>query len=333
MFKKYSKILAILVGFSTSSIAMAKEEKWQNFLQGVQFELEAKGMDASSFTKAMEGVAAPDVKVGKKLKKQPESVFTFESYRTRMVNANRIKTGQSKLKKYADNFAATEEKYDVSRYVVTSLWGIESVFGAKQGNFKIIPSLATLAYNSHRKDFFRKELINAVKIVNEGHISLDKFTGSWAGAMGQCQFMPSSFYRFGADGNADGKIDIWQEEADVFASASNYLRMSGWRSDMNWGEAVTLTKYLPKIKLSERGLSDPKPLSDWYAMGIAHKYMPPKKWRQETRMARLFMPDGPSERSYLVYENFDVIMKWNRSSYFAFSVLNLADRLAGKKDL
>lgn len=326
------KILAVTLLLSCfSSVSLADD--WQNFKDDIAVKLHQKGLDASIFVEAMEGVREPDMQVKKKLVKQPESTFTFTDYRGRMVSSIRIRDGQTHLRNYADLFGTTEEKYDVSRYVITSLWGIESIFGKKQGQFKIIPSLATLAYQSHRKDFFRRELINAVKIVDEGHINLDQFTGSWAGAMGQCQFMPSSFYLFAADGNGDGKHDIWNDEADVFASTANYLRKSGWRSDMNWGEAVTLTKILPKLELSDRGLSDRKPLSEWYAMGIAHKYLPPEKWRHSNRMARLFMPHGPSQRSYLVYENFDVIMKWNRSSYFAFSVLNLADKLQGKRDL
>lgn len=326
---KKALLLSAFSMISTPSIA----ESWSDFLTGVEAELVQKGMDASIFNTAMEGVKAPNPKVHKKLKKQPESTFTFADYRGRMVSETRIRNGKERIQTFGADLRNTQGKYGIPLEVIVSLWGIESVFGKKQGTFKIIPSLATLAYQSHRKEFFRKELIRAVQIVEEGHIELVNLTGSWAGAMGQCQFMPSSFFTFAADGNGDGRKDIWQTEQDVFASAANYLMKSGWKPGMNWGEAVTLSKILPKIKLSERGLSDPKPLSEWYAMGILHKRVPAKEHRGGGRMARLFMPDGPSGRSYLVYENFDVIMKWNRSSYFAFSVLNLADRLAGRGDL
>ena len=326
------KIALFSITFSILSHSAVADD-WQDFLSGVEDELMQNNLDPAIFKKGMVGVKAPDSEVKTRLKTQPESTYTFADYRGRMVSDTRVKTGKEKLAEFSSVFDDVEAKYGVPRYVIVSLWGIESVFGTKQGNFGIIPSLATLAYQSHRKDFFRDELIKSVRIVAEGHIELENLTGSWAGAMGQCQFMPSSFFLFAQDGNGDGRKDIWQTEADVFASASNYLAKSGWQKDMNWGEAVTLTKFLPKLELSERGLSELKPLSEWYKMGIAHKRTPKKGQGDANRMARLFMPDGPSQRVYLVYENFEVIMKWNRSSYFAFSVLNLADRLAGKADL
>lgn len=320
-------LLSTVLTFSNQS---AFAETFEAFLNDVRSDLKTKDIDVEIFNKAMKGVKAPDKKVDKKLKNQPESKFTFASYLNRLASDIRIKNGLAKKEKHAETLNRIEDEYNLPKEVMLALWGIESAYGELTGGFKIIPSLATLAYDSHRRDFFRSELIKAVKIVDDGHIDLEHLTGSWAGAMGQCQFMPSSFYRFAADGNGDGKKDIWQTEADVFASTANYITKSGWDNNMPWGEAVTLTKILPKIKISSRGLSEVKTLSEWYKLGVAHKTSKNKPKLNGRTKARLFMPDGPSKRSYLVYDNFDVIMKWNYSSYFAFSVLTLADELAGK---
>lgn len=308
-------------------------ESFDVFLKDVRADIVKEGIDATIFDRAMVGVEAPIKKVNEKLKKQPESVFTFTKYLNRLASDLRIKNGMKKKELHQADLLRIEKEYDLPQEVMLSLWGVESAYGALTGNFKIIPSLASLAYDSHRREFFRKELIKAVKIVNEGHIGLDDLTGSWAGAMGQCQFMPSSFFNFAADGNGDGRKDIWQTEADVFASTANYITKSGWKNDVPWGEAVTLTKILPHIKLSSRGLSGIKPLSYWHEIGVAHKTKNKGATLDKSTKTRLFMPDGPSKRAYLVYNNFDVIMRWNRSSYFAFSVLTLADQLAGKERL
>lgn len=322
--------VAALLSFSANT---AKAETFDEFLTGVRAELTQKNISVDIFNEAMAGVTAPDKTVYKKLKKQPESTFTFEGYLSRLASPTRIKNGLSKQAKYQDDLNRIEAKYKLPQEVVLALWGVESAYGKLAGKHKIIPSLASLAYESHRRKFFRGELIKAVKIVDEGHINLNDMEGSWAGAMGQCQFMPSSFYNYGADGNNDGRIDIWKTEADVFASASNYITKSGWQFNKPWGEAITLSKILPKLKISSRGLSDKKTLAEWYKLGIKHKNSKTKKQLKNSDKAYLFMPDGPSGRSYLVYNNFDVIMKWNRSSYFAFSVLTLADKIAGRPAL
>lgn len=327
---KFLKVGIFSTCMLLGSTSLTLAESFDAFLDDVRTELQSKKIDVSIFNKAMVGVEAPNKKVHKKLKTQPESVYTFSSYLNRLASDIRIQSGLKKKELHADVLNRIEKKYDFPKEVMLALWGVESAYGELPGNFKIIPSLATLAYESHRRDFFRSELIKAVQIVHDGHIDLEHLTGSWAGAMGQCQFMPSSFYSYAADGNGDGRKDIWQTEADVFASTSNYLKKSGWKNDMPWGEAITLTKILPKIELSQRGLSEPKPLKEWYKMGVAHKTSKNKKHLTDETEARLFMPDGPSKRAYLVYHNFDVIMRWNRSSYFAFSVLTLADQIAGK---
>tara|TARA_R110000868_G_scaffold189695_1_gene432910 strand:+ start:94405 stop:95406 length:1002 start_codon:yes stop_codon:yes gene_type:complete len=332
--KNFKKVLLLSAVVLTSLTTIpAYAESFETFLDDVRNDLKKQNIDVEIFNEAMKGVKAPDKSVFKKLKKQPESTYTFESYLNRLASPIRIKNGEAQQAKFKEDLTKISAQYKFPQEVILALWGVESAYGKLPGDYKIIPSLASLAYESHRRDFFRNELIKAVKIVDEGHINLNDMEGSWAGAMGQCQFMPSSFYHYGADGNNDGRIDIWKTEADVFASAANYITKSGWDRNMPWGEAVTLTKTLPKLKISSRGLSEKKTLEEWYNLGVAHKTSATKSKLKNSDEAYLFMPNGPSKRVYLVYNNFDVIMKWNRSSYFAFSVLTLADKIAGRAAL
>ncbi|MFT7433789.1 MAG: membrane-bound lytic murein transglycosylase B [Alphaproteobacteria bacterium] len=319
-----------LFGLNATS---AQAETFAEFLDGVRTELTQQNISVDIFNDAMKGITRPDKSVYKKLKKQPESTFTFEGYLGRLASPLRIANGQKMQAEHNADLDRIQEQYKLPQEIVLALWGVESAYGKLPGKHKIIPSLASLAYESHRRTFFNGELIKAVKIVQDGHITLDDMEGSWAGAMGQCQFMPSSFYSYAKDGNSDGRIDIWQTEADVFASASNYITRSGWNFDEPWGEAITLTKILPKLEISSRGLSKKKTVEEWYKLGVAHKKSNTKNKISKDQKAYLFMPDGPSKRAYLVYNNFGVIMKWNRSSYFAFSVLTLADKIAGRAAL
>jgi len=318
----------LYLGLALLLASPAQAETFKEFIAGLKIELTEKGLDATILDRAVTSTPTLDTSVTKKLKKQPESTFTFEQYRNRLVSKRRVLDGTQKIQEYKDLITSISSSYEIPYGVIAALWGVETSYGKLPGKFNIINSLATLAYKSHRRDFFRKELVNAVRIVHEGHISLDDLTGSWAGAMGQCQFMPSSFFSFAADGNNDGRKDIWQTEADVFASAANYLKKSGWRVGANWGQRVVLGEILPKIKISERGLTEPKPVSEWQDMGVFASQGGFDEPNNLNRTARLFMPDGPSGKVYMVYENFDVIMKWNRSSYFAFAVLTLADKLS-----
>ena len=188
----------------------------------------------------------------------------------------------------------------------------------------MIPALATLAHDGRRSSFFRSELMNALKILDEGHISAQNMKGSWAGAMGQNQFMPSSFHSFAVDGNNDGKRDIWTSLPDVFASTANYLSRSGWKEDQRWGREV---KVPAKLSKSLVGKKIKKPIEEWSKLGITL----PGGGKLPTApglKASLIAPDGLNGRTFLAYDNFHVIMKWNNSTYFATSVGLLADQIA-----
>ena len=227
-------------------------------------------------------------------------------------------------RKHRAELEKAAQKYGVPANYIVALWGIETSYGDNTGGFKVIPALATLAHDGRRSTFFRKELINALKILDAGHISSANMKGSWAGAMGQNQFMPSSFHAFAVDGNGDGKRDIWTSLPDVFASTANYLSKSGWKEDERWGRKVKLPQGFSK---SLTGKKIKKPLSEWASMGITLPSGAPIPQADGIR-ASVITPDGLNGPAYLAYDNYRVIMKWNNSTYFATSVGLLADLIA-----
>ena len=261
-------------------------------------------------------------------RKQPEFTLTFAQYLERVVPVSRQKRARARYDTHRELLAEIGDKYGVQPRFIVALWGIETDFGRVLGGFDVIPALVSLSYDGRRSAFFRKELIAALKIIDEGHVTADNMKGSWAGAMGQSQFMPTSFRRFAEDYNGDGRRDIWSTQADVFASAANYLKRSGWRNDITWGREVRL----PQTGIASPGqamkLHDDKtwkPLPEWAQLGLLNvggDALPTRAIR-----ARLVLPDGADGRAYLVYDNFEAILKWNRSNYFAIAVGTLSDSM------
>ena len=317
----------LAVCFLNTSAAMADAQpNFPEFLKGVEADLTQKNIPVDLFYRAFGEDRTPDQKALERIQAQPESKFSFEKYRSSMLSNERINKGRTLFDEHKDTLKRISAVYGVPPEVIVAMWGVESFYGRWPGQHRIVRSLATLAYDSHRQTFFRKELMAAMEILNDGHIEPENMTGSWAGAMGQCQFMPTSFLAYAADGDGDGHKNIWNDPADVFASAANYLNKHGWKKDEPWGQRVVLTKNLPRdLKVSERGLSSEMPVEAFEKMGViaSHGGLPPKGTQ-----AKLFMPEGPSKKSYLVYHNFDVVMAWNRASYFAYSALTLADSIA-----
>ncbi len=253
---------------------------------------------------------------------QPEVTFTFEEYLARVVTKQRIQTGRQMMRQHKtllDNVAKT---YGVQPRFIVALWGIETAYGKITGNFAITDVLATLAYEGRRAEFFRSEFVNALKMVDAGHIRLSDMKGSWAGAMGQCQFMPSSYLNFAQDFNGDGRKDIWGNQADVFASIANYLKQSGWSDEQTWGRVVKLPAHFP---MQQQGREMKKTLAEWNAMGVRMANGQPLPNRPGLK-ASIVVPDDGST-AYLTYGNFDVLMRWNRSLRFAVSVGMVADAI------
>lgn len=257
---------------------------------------------------------------------QPEFTLTFRQYLSNVGSDERIARGRQRLAKYRALLDAVTAEYGVPPHVIVALWGIETDFGRLTGGFQVIPALATLAHDGRRSAFFRRELLDALTIIDQGHISAGDMMGSWAGAMGQSQFMPSSFLRAAVDSNGDGRKDIWNTRADVFASAANLLLDNGWVRGRIWGRPVILPA---SFNLALVGHDTRKSLAEWQRIGVRRS-----GGRDLPRVditASVIMPEGPGGSAFIVYENFRAILKWNRSDYFALTVGYLSDRIAGKK--
>ena len=259
-------------------------------------------------------------KVIKYDKSQPEFKLTLGQYLKRVVTPLQIKNANKKYKENKEILIKVGEFYGVQPRFIVALWGIETDFGRLTGGFPVISSLSTLAFEGRRHDYFKKELLNALKIIDKGHISLKKMTGSWAGAMGQCQFMPSSFLNYASDWDKNGTKDIWNSKGDVFASAANYLKKVGWSNKTTWGRKVNISNY--KIKHKKNKILY---LDDWSNLGVLKNNK--NKLPSNKLKARLIIPDNYGQYGYLVYNNFENLLNWNRSNYFAIAVGKLSDNI------
>lgn len=259
-------------------------------------------------------------------RRQPEGTMTHEEYMRKVIPESKVKKAREQFSLHKELLQEAQEKTGVAARFIVALWGKETHFGKITGNYHVPSALATLAYDGRRAKFFKKELLAAVKILKEGHIELDKMRGSWAGAMGNCQFMPSSFLRFAVDANNDGKKDIWSDKQDIFASMGNYLDRSGWKDNQTWGRQVKLTQAFEKYAF---GKKNKKTVNEWQQAGVRRSDL--SDLPNANLSAYLIAPGGEKGRIYLVYNNFDVIMRWNRSHYFATGVGYLADRIAYPK--
>lgn len=326
--RKFLALLCMIV-FSTLAVAQDLPHNPQPFPQWLEnFKNEAitKGFDQSFLDKTFQGVA-PKERIIELDRNQPEGKLTLNQYQTRTVTPQRIKTAQKLLQENKVLLGKISQKYGVQPAYIIALWGMETDFGRITGGFSLVEALATLAYDGRRSDYFRKELFNALQILKEGHITPEKFTGSWAGAMGQCQFMPSSFLKFAVDETGDGHKDIWQTRADVFASIANYLRQNGWNGAEEWGMEIIM----PTFKSQQQREA-------FYAL---HKQEKPLKVRRTMHLktldtkplpaleasATLIIPEQNGSRAFLVYKNHSVLLNWNRSNLFALSVSKLADAM------
>ena len=313
--------LCAVVNIQTASANKPPFEVW---LSEVKSEAQQKGISSHILNQTLPASLEPIERVVKLDRKQPERKFTFSEYRKRIVNQTRIKKGRDMMRRYKKELDTVSAAYGVQPQYIVALWGIETNYGQNTGGFDVIHALATLAYDGRRGEYFRSELMNALRILEEGHIKPEKMKGSWAGAMGQSQFMPSSFLNFAEDFNKDGRRDIWTTKIDVFASAANYLKQNGWRGDERWGREVKIPTGLSSNLL---GLKTKKDLDFWRKKGIktaSGKALP----HASGITASVVRPDGSAGPAFLVYNNYRTVMRWNRSTYFATSVGLLANAIS-----
>ena len=281
-----------------------------------------RGISEATFDIAMNDIVIIP-KVKKLDKKQPETQITFNDYYKRTVNNKRVNIGKNKYEKHKNDLLKIAEVYKVQPRFILAIWGIETNYGTYTGSFSVISSLTTLAYQGRRAKFFRKQLLDAIEIVDKGYIELENMKGSWAGAMGQSQFMPSSYLAYAQDFDKDGKKDIWNNHLDVFASIAFYLKSHGWDYSRTWGREVIVPKDF--LKLYENSKNKSQTLKYWADNNIVK--FNGQKLPNINLKAYLILPDGNMGKAFLVYDNFFKIKKYNASTYYALSIGILADRI------
>ena len=319
---------ALLLGLCLSfgleaTVAPARAQEtaqagFQRFVQGLWPAAKARGVSRATFDEAFRGVE-PDSKIIGLTKKQSEFVRPIWDYINGSISAQRLERGRQMAAEWARTLDAVERTYGVPRSVVLGVWGMETNFGSFTGSIYTIRALATLAYTRYRGDFFKEELLTALQILENDHIDRSKMLGSWAGAMGQTQFMPSSFMKYAVDGNRDGVRDIWASVPDALASTANYLREQGWEPGLPWGFEVKLPTGFDFRNLRQG-------FASWQSLGVRRvdgKAMP------RSGEAALFLPGGANGPAFLVTDNYDVIKTYNSSDAYAMGVAHLGDRVMG----
>ena len=311
--------------FLTTSV-FASSHSFEEFLDQVRKTATEQGVSKSTIDKAFfELTPRPSAIASDKA--QAEFNQNFWHYVNKRVSKVRLNNGKDTLKKNASLLSKTSEKYGVPAYVIVAFLGLESNYGNYMGSESLIRSLATLAYDKRRSKFFTRELIAVLKLMDKKTIPFDA-TGSWAGAMGAVQFMPTNVIAYGVDANNDGKVDLWNEKADIYASAANFLNKLGWKKGEKWGREALIPK---NFDYQLTGLDNEKTVNEWAALGVRrgnNSNLPKSNFK-----ASLIVPMGHRGPAFLVYRNFDAIMGWNRSILYALSVAYLSDRLNGNAKL
>ena len=311
--------------FLTSSV-FANSHSFEEFLDQVRKTATEQGVSKPTIDKAFfELTPRPSAIASDKA--QAEFNQNFWHYVNKRVSKVRLNNGKDTLKKNASLLTKVSEKYGVPAYVIVAFLGLESNYGNYMGSESLIRSLATLAYDQRRSKFFTRELIAVLKLMDKKTIPFDA-TGSWAGAMGAVQFMPTNVIAYGVDANNDGKVDLWNEKADIYASAANFLNKLGWKKGEKWGREALIPK---NFNYQLTGLNNEKTVNEWAALGVRrgnNSNLPKSNFK-----ASLIVPMGHKGPAFLVYRNFDAIMGWNRSILYALSVAYLSDRLNGNAKL
>ncbi len=285
------------------------------------------GISEQTFDQAL-GDFQPLARVIELDQRQPEFVDTFWNYLDRRVDERRLALGKERLHEHRKLLNKVQSRYGLPPALLVSFWGLETNYGATTGGFSVPIALATLAYDHRRSAFFRAELLNALSILEQGHVPVADMKGSWAGAMGQMQFMPSTFLRYAVDGDDDGHKDIWRSLPDAFHSAANYLHRIGWHAGEIWGREVRLPK---GFDFESARLDIKRPVQAWTSLGV--RRADGKALPKSRISSAIVLPQGHAGPAFLVYRNFDVIMQWNRSINYALAIGHLADRLNGAPEL
>ena len=306
----YGAILARAQELPSKSYAAFIDELWPD--------AKAKGVTRETFDLAFSGLTA-DERVIKAIRRQPEYGKPFGDYVNSIANARRIGAGQRKIEQWKDTFAAVEKRFGVDRYIITAIWGIETDFGGGSDNWDVFRSISTVVYSGYRVPYFRNELLVALKIMQDNKFPRKQMVSSWAGAMGQTQFMPSNYIDYAIDFSGDGKADIWNNVPDVLGSTGNYLQKWKWDPTLPWGFEVTIPEQFDYRKSRAS-------FAEWQKLGVRRA---DGKSFPSSGDGILFFPAGWKGPAFIVTRNFDVLKEYNNSDAYAVAVGHLADRIAG----
>ena len=321
------KLLSIAAMVLCASQAQANEPVFNDCLKGLRSKAAAVGVSNASFDTSTAGLVA-DMSVLELLDAQPEFTTPIWDYLAALVDQQRVDDGQAMLKTHAATLAQVAQLYGVDAQTVVAVWGVESDYGKTFGKRPLLTSLATLSCFGRRQEFFRGEFFATLKLLQSGDLKPEGLTGSWAGAFGHTQFMPTTYQRIAVDGDGDGRRDLVASIPDALASTANYLKKAGWRTGEPWGYEVKLP---PGFDISLAGRKNKRTLRDWAARGVVRRSTPSAEdtLTSVDAMAGLLLPAGANGPAWLVFRNFDAIYSYNAAESYALAIALLSDRLRG----
>ena len=298
---------------------------YQKFVKEFRTVARRHGIPGSLYDRAFRGLT-PDPEVIERNNRQPEFVLPPSHYMALVVTDTRIRGGRTQLSEYAVDMDVIERRYGVDRHLLVAIWGMETLYGTLRGKRNVIRSLSTLGYKGRRAEFGRKQLLAALKILKAGDITLDRMTGSWAGAMGHTQFIPTSYAAYAVDFTGDGRRDIWDTPQDALASAANYLRGNGWVHGRPWGHEVVLPE---RFDAGLAGRKHERAIRQWQRLGLRRADGRALPYLEDP--AYLYLPAGRGGPAFLLRRNFRSIMRYNPAHKYALAVGHLANRLRGEE--
>jgi peptidoglycan lytic transglycosylase B len=313
----------VLAVWASLMLVMPAQAEFEQCKARLKATAKEQGIDGATVDSVMDAVQY-NARVIELDQRQPEFTRTFGNYYQLRVTATRVALGRALLATHIDLLQRVQKQTGVPPHYLVSFWGLETNFGNTFGNMSVPDSLTTLACDPRRSEYFTAELMAALRIIEAGNIAPEDMEGSWAGAMGHVQFMPSAYQHYAVDGDGDGKQDLWGSIPDAMFSAGNFLKHLGWQAGVRWGREVILPEGFD-YALANTG--KPSPLSEWRDLGIKDVFGQPLA--NSDIATRLVVPSGHRGPAFVTYQNFDVIMGWNHSEYYALSVGRLADRISG----
>jgi membrane-bound lytic murein transglycosylase B len=314
----------LLAGLAATPLAATSphaQGSFASFVEGVRAEARRAGIRDATLSAALDNIH-PNQSVIDRDRKQPEFTLTWAQYRASTMSDKRIARGRAAYAANRPLFQRVSDRYGVDVVPIAGIWGLESNFGTNLGNYNVVEALATLAWEGRRAAFFRSELISALKILDHGDIAPARMLGSYAGAMGQPQFMPDSYLRYAVDFDGTGRRDIWDDLGDVLGSIANYLASSGWHAGEPWGQPIRVPA---TIDVSQTGRDTRRTLGDWQSLGVRRD--DGTGFGRPDPQGAVLLPDGASGDAFMVYRNFTAIRRYNPSDFYALAVGLLGEQV------